>query len=46
MKKQVADYIFEPSKEEIVEELIPKILKTQLYKGLKRLFLQANMEHV
>lgn len=28
------DYIFEPSKEEIVEELIPKSLKLQLYKGL------------
>ena len=25
------DYIFEPSKEEIVEELLPKTLKTQLY---------------
>ena len=29
-----ADYIFQPSKEEIVEELIPKILKTQFYKAL------------
>ena len=28
------DYIFEPSKAEIVEELIPKSLKTQLYKGV------------
>jgi F-type H+-transporting ATPase subunit gamma len=28
------DYIFEPSKEEIVEELIPKSLKVQFYKGL------------
>lgn len=28
------DYIFEPSKKEIVEELIPKSLKTQLYKAL------------
>lgn len=28
------DYIFEPSKEEIVEELIPKSLKLQLFKGL------------
>jgi len=26
-----ADYIFEPSKEEIVTELIPKSLKTQFY---------------
>ncbi len=29
-----ADYIFEPSKEEIVTELIPKSLKTQFYKVL------------
>lgn len=29
------DYIFEPSKEEIVEALIPKSLKTQLYKALR-----------
>lgn len=28
------DYIFEPSKAEIVEDLIPKSLKTQLYKSL------------
>jgi len=28
-------YIFEPSKEEIVEALIPKSLKTQLFKGLR-----------
>lgn len=28
------DYIFEPSKEEIVLELIPKSIKTQLYKAL------------
>jgi len=28
------DYIFEPSKEEIVEELIPKSLKIQLFKAL------------
>ena len=33
-----ADYIFEPSKEEIVEELIPKSLKTQLYKGVRDSF--------
>jgi F-type H+-transporting ATPase subunit gamma len=32
------DYIFEPSKEEIVEELIPKSLKTQLYKGIRDSF--------
>jgi F-type H+-transporting ATPase subunit gamma len=29
------DYIFEPSKEKIVEELIPKSLKMQLYKGVR-----------
>lgn len=29
------DYIFEPSKEEIVKELIPKSLKMQLYKGVR-----------
>lgn len=28
------DYIIEPSPEEVLEELIPKILKTQLYKTL------------
>jgi F-type H+-transporting ATPase subunit gamma len=33
-----ADYIFEPSKEEIVLELIPKSLKTQLYKMLRDSF--------
>ncbi|WP_109301975.1 ATP synthase F1 subunit gamma [Aquimarina sp. AU474] len=32
------DYIFEPSKEEIVEQLIPKSLKTQLYKALRDSF--------
>ncbi|WP_179009508.1 ATP synthase F1 subunit gamma [Winogradskyella forsetii] len=32
------DYIFEPSKEEIVEALIPKALKTQLYKGIRDSF--------
>ena len=32
------DYIFEPSKVEIVEELIPKSLKTQLYKGIRDSF--------
>ena len=31
-------YIFEPSKEEIVEALIPKALKTQLYKALRDSF--------
>lgn len=33
-----ADYIFEPSKEEIVLELIPKSLKTQLYKSVRDSF--------
>lgn len=32
------DYIFEPSKEEIVEILIPKMLKTQLYKSIRDSF--------
>ncbi|MBI2258002.1 MAG: ATP synthase F1 subunit gamma [Flavobacteriia bacterium] len=30
----LGDYIFEPSQEEIVKELIPKSLKVQFYKGL------------
>ncbi|MEB8346322.1 ATP synthase F1 subunit gamma [Flavobacteriaceae bacterium KMM 6898] len=33
-----ADYVFEPSKLEIIEELIPKSLKTQLYKGIRDSF--------
>lgn len=33
-----ADYIFEPFKEEIVEQLIPKSLKTQLYKAIRDSF--------
>ena len=32
------DYIFEPSKAEIVETLIPKSLKTQLYKSIRDSF--------
>jgi F-type H+-transporting ATPase subunit gamma len=32
--KTAGDYIFEPSKEEIVEDLIPKSLKIQLFKAL------------
>jgi len=32
--KMKSDYIFEPSKEEIVLELIPKSVKTQLYKAI------------
>ncbi|MDO6800954.1 ATP synthase F1 subunit gamma [Wenyingzhuangia sp. 1_MG-2023] len=33
-----SDYIFEPSKEEIVAALIPKSLKTQLYKAIRDSF--------
>ena len=33
-----ADYIFEPSKQEIVKGLIPKSLKTQLYKAIRDSF--------
>ncbi|MGB3775070.1 MAG: ATP synthase F1 subunit gamma [Leeuwenhoekiella sp.] len=29
------DYIFEPSKDEIIKQLIPKALKTQFYKGIR-----------
>lgn len=29
------DYIFEPSKEEIIKQLIPKALKTQFFKGIR-----------
>ena len=32
------DYLFEPTKEEIVQGLIPKSLKTQLYKALRDSF--------
>ncbi|MEE1961650.1 ATP synthase F1 subcomplex gamma subunit [Flagellimonas taeanensis] len=35
---KAADYIFEPSKVEIVKELIPKSLKTQLYKAIRDSF--------
>ena len=31
----IADYIFEPTKAKIVEELIPKSLKTQLFKAIR-----------
>ncbi len=34
-KTDTADYIFEPSKAKIVEELIPKSLKMQLFKALR-----------
>jgi F-type H+-transporting ATPase subunit gamma len=32
--EQIGDYIFDPGKEEIIEELIPKSLKTQLFKAI------------
>ena len=32
---KTADYIFEPTKPEIVEGLIPKSLKTQLFKAIR-----------
>jgi F-type H+-transporting ATPase subunit gamma len=32
--KAINDYIFEPSKEQIVTDLIPRSIKTQLYKAL------------
>ncbi len=34
-KAPTLDYIFEPSKETIVKELIPKALKTQFFKGIR-----------
>jgi len=37
-KATTGDYIFEPSKEEIVLTLIPKSLKTQLYKSIRDSF--------
>lgn len=37
-KAASGDYIFEPSKEEIVLTLIPKSLKTQLYKAIRDSF--------
>ena len=33
-----SDYVFEPSKVKIVEQLIPKSLKTQLFKGVRDSF--------
>ena len=33
-QKSKKDYLFEPSKEEILEDLIPRILKTQVYRSL------------
>jgi F-type H+-transporting ATPase subunit gamma len=38
VKTTVTDYIFEPSKEEIVLSLIPLSLKTQLYKAVRDSF--------
>lgn len=35
---QATDYIFEPSKEEIVKSLVPLSLKTQLYKAIRDSF--------
>ncbi len=32
--KAKADYVFEPQKEQLLEELVPKILNTQLFKAL------------
>jgi F-type H+-transporting ATPase subunit gamma len=37
-EKANTDYIFEPSKVEIVAQLIPKSLKTQLYKAIRDSF--------
>ncbi len=36
--KVATDYIFEPEKQKIVQELIPKSLKTQLYKAVRDSF--------
>lgn len=38
LKASTGDYLFEPSKEEIVLTLIPKSLKTQLYKAIRDSF--------
>ena len=34
-QQESADYIFEPSKAQIISELIPKSLKTQLFKSIR-----------
>jgi len=34
MQKVTSDYIIEPSADQLLQELIPKILRTQLYKTL------------
>jgi len=38
IKKHLVDYIYEPSQEKIINELLPKALKTQLLKSLKDSF--------
>ncbi len=38
VSSSTADYIFEPAKAAIVEQLIPKSLKTQLYKAIRDSF--------
>ena len=38
VKAASSDYLFEPTKEEIVLALIPKSLKTQLYKSIRDSF--------
>src|SRR5690606_536637 len=37
-EQNAVDYIFEPAKEDIVQMLIPKMLKTQLYKAVRDSF--------
>ncbi len=37
-EQNAVDYIFEPAKEDIVQMLIPKMLKTQLYKAIRDSF--------
>lgn len=37
-QSNTVDYIFEPEKEQIIKELIPKALKIQLFKGLRDSF--------
>ncbi|NMC37752.1 MAG: ATP synthase F1 subunit gamma [Bacteroidales bacterium] len=39
---QAADYIYEPDKEEIIKELIPKSLKIQFYKAVLDSFVAEN----
>jgi F-type H+-transporting ATPase subunit gamma len=38
VSNNVVDYLFEPAKEEIILTLIPKMLKTQLYKAIRDSF--------